>query len=152
MKAFLLLISKGKLSNFATTIASSGRLLAKNMHASECVSGYIKLLNNVLTLPSDSMFPHSISQLPREWEWDLFSEETDDMAYFIKKDTINTSVVYDIEEHMTLIMDSRSSQNDPEIMAEDIPTELDWIVLSEIDSSEEVERVELEEVQPLLKT
>ncbi|KAL7589264.1 hypothetical protein Lser_V15G36450 [Lactuca serriola] len=147
MKAFLLLTSKGKLSNFATTIASSGRLLAKNMHASECVSGYIKLLNNVLTLPSDSMFPHYISQLPREWEWDLFSEETDDMAYFIKKDTINTSVVYDIEEHMTLIMDSRSSQNDPEIMAEDIPTELDWIVLSEIDSSEEVERVELEEIE-----
>lgn len=146
MKAFLLLISKGKLSNFATTIASSGRLLAKNMQASECVSGYIKLLNNVLTLPSESMLPDSISQLPEEWEWDLFSGESDNIAYFIKNDT-STSVVYDIEEHMTLIMDSRSSQNEPEIMPEDIPSELDWVVLSEIDSSEEVERVELEEIE-----
>ncbi|KAI3778351.1 hypothetical protein L2E82_07590 [Cichorium intybus] len=147
MKAFLLLISKGKLSNFATTIASSGRLLAKNMQASECVSGYIKLLNNVLTLPSESMLPDSISQLPGEWEWDLFSGESDNTAYFIKNDTTSTSVVYDIEEHMTLIMDSRSSENEPEIMAEDIPTELDWVVLSEIDTSEEVERVELEEIE-----
>ncbi|KAI3791715.1 hypothetical protein L2E82_05577 [Cichorium intybus] len=71
IKAFLLLISKGKLSTFSTTIASSGRLLAKNMQASECVSGYIKLLNNVVTLPSDFMLPDSISQLPGEWEWDF---------------------------------------------------------------------------------
>ncbi|CAI9296184.1 unnamed protein product [Lactuca saligna] len=93
MKAFLLLVSKGKLSNFATTIASSGRLHVATFHFS------------IIT------------------------------------------VVFDIEEHMTLIMDSRSTQNDPEIMPEDIPTELDWIVLSEIDSSEEVERVELEEIE-----
>ncbi|KAI3721406.1 hypothetical protein L2E82_32416 [Cichorium intybus] len=42
-----------------------------------------------------------------------------------------------------------SSQNEPEIMVEDIPIEPDWVVLSEIDSSEEVERVELEELLDL---
>ncbi|KAL4575261.1 hypothetical protein LXL04_022103 [Taraxacum kok-saghyz] len=147
MKAFMLLISKGKLSNFATTIAASGRFLAKNMQASEYVYGYTKLLNSVLTLPSDSMLPQPVSKLKGEWEWDLFSEELDDMAFLLKKDTRNETVVYKIEEDMTLVTDSRTSQNEPEMMAEDIPTELDWIILGEIDSSEEVERVELEEIE-----
>lgn len=153
MKAFLRLISNGKLSDFALTIGSSGKLLAKNMQASECIAGYMKLLDSVLTLPSDSMLPGLISQLKQgEWEWDLFSEDTDqqfvDMTYLnIKEVTRNTSVVYDIEEHMTPLLDLRTKfLNESVIMTDDIPTELDWEVLSEIDSSEEVERVELEEV------
>lgn len=154
MKAFLLLVSKGRPSDFAHTIASSGRMLAKNMQASECIAGYVKLLDSVLTLPSDSMLPGPISQLKQgEWEWDLFSDETDQWSGAMtnldtKKATKNTSVVYDIEEHMMLLLNSRTtSQNESEIMADDIPTELDWDVLSEIDSSEEVERVELEEIE-----
>ncbi|XP_024991045.1 uncharacterized protein LOC112525238 [Cynara cardunculus var. scolymus] len=154
MKAFLLLVSKGRLSDFAHTIASSGRMLAKNMQASECIAGYVKLLDNVLTLPSDSMLPGPVSQLKQgEWEWELFSEETDHWSSAMtnldtKEATKNPSVVYDIEEHMMLLPNSRTtSQNESEIMADDIPTELDWDVLSEIDSSEEVERVELEEIE-----
>ncbi|KAI3734662.1 hypothetical protein L6452_14137 [Arctium lappa] len=154
MKAFLLLVSKGRLSDFAHTIASSGRMLAKNMQASECIAGYVKLLDSVLTLPSDSMLPRPISQLKQEeWEWDLFSDETNQwssgMTYLnMKKATNNTSVVYDIEDHMMLLLNSRTtSLNESEIMADDIPTELDWDILSEIDSSEEVERVELEEIE-----
>ncbi|GJS37432.1 glycosyl transferase, family 1 protein [Tanacetum coccineum] len=154
MKAFTLLISKGGLSNLASTIASSGRLLAKNMQASECIAGYMKLLDSVLTLPSDSMLPGLISQLNQgEWEWDLFSEEQDqlssDMIYLnLKKTTRDTSVVYDIEEHMTSLLGSKiASLNDSDIMLEDFPTELDWNVLSEIDSLEEVEKVELEEIE-----
>ncbi|KAI3790401.1 hypothetical protein L2E82_03406 [Cichorium intybus] len=66
------------------------RLLAKNMQASECVSGYIKLLNNVVTLPSDSMLPDSISHLLGEW--DLFAGEThninDNFAFEKKKNKV----------------------------------------------------------------
>ncbi|KAJ9553758.1 hypothetical protein OSB04_017803 [Centaurea solstitialis] len=149
MKAFLLLVSKGKLSDFAHTIASSGRMLAKNMQASECITGYVKLLDSVLTLPSDSLLPGPVSQLKQGgWEWDLFSEETDQWSSAgTYLDAKSTSVVDDVEEHMmhTLLNSRTISQNESEIMADDIPTELDWDVLSEIDISEEVERVELEE-------
>ncbi|KAK9064050.1 hypothetical protein SSX86_017922 [Deinandra increscens subsp. villosa] len=155
MIAFKLLISKGKLSNYARSIASSGTLLAKNMQASECVRGYMKLLDSVLTLPSDSILPGLISQVKQEeWEWDLFSEEIDqesrsNMTYTdLKRDTRDTSVVYDIEEHMTPSLDSGTGfQNESVIMLDDIPTELDWIVLSEIDSLEDTDRVELEEIE-----
>lgn len=153
MKAFLLLISKGKLSNYARTIASSGKLLAKNMQASECIAGYVKLLDNVLTLPSDSVVPGLLSPLEQvEWEWDLFLDETDQRFsnltdLNLMKATRSTNVVYDIEEHMTPLLDSRTmSQNDINIMGDDVLTELDWDGLHEIDSLEEVERIELEEV------
>ncbi|XP_076897085.1 uncharacterized protein LOC143550296 [Bidens hawaiensis] len=154
MKAFLLLISKGKLSNYARTIASSGKLLAKNMQASECIAAYVKLLDNVLTLPSDSIVPGLLSPLEQvEWEWDLFLDETyqrsSNMTQLnVMKATRNTSVVYDIEEHMTPLLDSRTmSQNDSVIMGDDALTELDWDGLHEIDSLEEVERIELEEIE-----
>lgn len=157
MKAFLLLISKGKLSPYARTIASSGKLLAKNMQASECIGGYMKLLYDVLTLPSDSIVPGLISQLEQvEWEWDLFSEEIDQLSSNMTSNmtslniieaTRNTSVVYDIEEHMIPLLDLRTAfQNESKMMVDDIPTELDWDGLREIDSLEEVESVELEEV------
>ncbi|XP_071732935.1 uncharacterized protein [Rutidosis leptorrhynchoides] len=154
MKAFLLLTSKGRLSNYARTIASSGKLLAKNMQASECIIDYMKLLDSVLTLPSDSMLPGVISQLKQgEWEWGLFLEETgdewsSDMLLDMKEDRRNSSAVFDIEEHMIPLMDLRTtSQNESEIMAEDIPTALDWDVLTEIDRLEEAERVELQELE-----
>ncbi|XP_076932059.1 uncharacterized protein LOC143597437 [Bidens hawaiensis] len=152
MKAFKLLTSKGKLSTYAHSIGSSGKLLAKNMQASECISGYMKLLESVLTLPSDSILP-GVSSQPEQgkWEWDLFSKETEssDMTYMsLEEDARNTSVVNDIEEHMTHSLGSRTGlQNEPGINLDDIQTELDWDVLSEIDSLEETERVELEEIE-----
>ncbi|KAI3695939.1 hypothetical protein L1987_78945 [Smallanthus sonchifolius] len=152
MKAFLLLTSNGKLSTYARTISSSGKLLAKNMQASECIAGYMKLLYDVLTLPSDSIVPGLISQLEQiDWEWDLFSEEIDpsNMTYLnLMNATRNTSVVYDIEEHMIPLLDLRTTfQNESEMMVDDIPTELDWDGLQEIDILEEVERIELEEIE-----
>lgn len=153
MKAFLLLTSKGRLSNYARTIASSGKLHAKNMQASECITGYMKLLDSVLTLPSDSMLPGLSSQLKQgQWEWGLFSDETDewssDVLLDMKEVRRVASVAYDIEEYMIPLIDLRTtSQDELEIIAEDNPTELDWDVLNEIDSLEDVERVELEEIE-----
>ncbi|KAI7730055.1 hypothetical protein M8C21_020006 [Ambrosia artemisiifolia] len=154
MKAFKLLTSNGKLSDYAHRVASSGKLLAKNLQASECIDGYMKLLKNVLILPSDSILPGLVSQPKQgEWEWDLFSEETyhwsSNMTYLSSKEaTRNTSVVYDIEEDMTPSVDSRTGfQDESEIMLDDNLTEVDWDVLSEIDNLEETERVELEEIE-----
>ena len=81
MKAFSLLISKGKLSKFARALASSGRLLAKNMQASDCVASYAKLLENIITFPSDALLPGQISQLKQgAWEWNLFRKEMEQSA------------------------------------------------------------------------
>lgn len=152
MKAFLLLVSNGKLSEFAHSIASSGRLLVQNMLASECTAGYAKLLENVLTFPSDSVLPGHISQLKQgEWEWGSFrkiEQLSGDMSSLDLKGAMrNLSVVYDVEEYLTPLIHSKDlSQSDSEILAYDIPTELDWDILMEIDSLEEVERLEVEEV------
>lgn len=154
MRAFSLLISSGKLSKFAKALAFSGRLLAKNLLASECITGYGRLLENVLNFPSDTMLPGPISQLQQgTWEWNLFrggielkngdkqnsDEKATSMGMF--------SVVRALEEefinfsHLTNYAENRT-----EILPQDIPTKLDWDVLREIEISEENESLEMEEV------
>lgn len=154
MRAFSILISNGKLSKFAQAVAISGRLLAKNMLASECIIGYAKLLENVVNFPSDALLPGPISQLQQNaWEWSLFRKEieqsTSDMSNIDVKNTSmrKYSVVYYFEEDLTNLVDSKNiSENETGIMAQDIPTELDWDILTEIEISEDFERRELEEV------
>ncbi|KAA8539217.1 hypothetical protein F0562_025909 [Nyssa sinensis] len=154
MRSFSLLISKGKLSKFAHVVASSGRLLAKNMLASECIVGYAKLVENVLTFPSDTLLPGHSSQLTDgAWEWNLFRKEieqrTGDMENMNQRGTYvrNSSVVYSIEEDLINLVGSRNlSREESETLEQDIPTELDWEILMEIESSEEVERLEMEEI------
>ena len=153
MRAFSPLTSKGKLSNFAHTIGSSGRLLAKNMLASECIAGYANLLENVLAFPSDALLPSQISEPKQAWEWNLFRREIEQksggMMNLDPKDTYlsKSSIVYDLEEDMAdPILHKNVSQSESDILVEDIPTELDWDILTEIESSEEVERLEMEEV------
>lgn len=154
MRAFSLLISEGKLSKFAHTVASSGRLLAKNMMASDCIAGYAELLESVLTFPSDVELPGQISQLKRgEWEWNLFRKEMElsanDMGIMDQKSSYlgNSSIVYVLEEEFTKLTGLRNgSQSELENLVQDIPSDLDWDILTEIENSEEVERLEQEEV------
>ncbi|KAF5467003.1 hypothetical protein F2P56_016877 [Juglans regia] len=154
MRAFSLLILSGKLSKFAQAVASSGRLLAKNMLASECITGYGRLLENVLYFPSDAMLPGPISQLQQgAWEWNLFrgeiklkngakqncDEKATSMGMF--------SVVHALEEEFINFTKLPTyAENGTEILPQDIPTKLDWDVLREIEISEENERVEMEEL------
>ncbi|KAK9283587.1 hypothetical protein L1049_011836 [Liquidambar formosana] len=155
MRAFSILISNGKLSKFAQAVAISGRMLAKNMLASECIIGYAKLLENVVNFPSDALLPGPISQLQQNaWEWSLFRKEieqsTSDMPNIDGKNTSmrKYSVVYYLEEDLTNLFDSKNiSENETGIMAQDIPTELDWDILTEIEISEDFERRELEELE-----
>ena len=158
MRAFSLLISNGKLSKFAQKVASSGRLLAKNILASECITGYARLLENVLNFSSDAMLPGSISQLQQgAWEWNLFGKEiemrTVDMQNVDEKATLlrKYSVVYALEEEFTnFVFSTNGSANGTGILSEDMLTKLDWDVLRVLESSEENERIEMEEVRCIL--
>ncbi|XP_057981048.1 uncharacterized protein LOC131166467 isoform X2 [Malania oleifera] len=153
MRAFSLLISNGKLSKFAHIVASSGRLLAKNMLASECITGYAKLLENVLNFPSDTLLPVPSSRLQQgAWDWDLFKKEVGrrsiDMPNINHKNTVRkSSIVYALEESLTNLTDLRNiSGNETETLVQDILTDTDWYVLGEIESSEDYERREMEEI------
>ncbi|KAL6977154.1 hypothetical protein U1Q18_025948 [Sarracenia purpurea var. burkii] len=152
MRAFSLLISKRKLSKFAHAVASSGRLLAKNMQASDCIAGYARLLENVLTFPSDALLPGQISQLKQgAWEWNLLSKEMEqNMGIMDQNDSYmrNSSIVYTLEEELINSIDLRNaSQNEPEILDLDIPTDLDWEILTQIEKTEELESLEMEEIE-----
>lgn len=154
MGAFSLLISNGKLSKFAQTVASSGRLLAKNMLAAECIMGYARLLENALSFPSDALLPDPISHLEHgAWEWNLFRKEIEfresDMPNIGKKESSlrQDSIVYAMEVVMTnLAHTTNISQDGTENLSQDVPNQLDWDVLREIESSEEYEILEKEEV------
>ncbi|KAH7537030.1 hypothetical protein FEM48_Zijuj03G0049100 [Ziziphus jujuba var. spinosa] len=155
MRAFSLLISNGKLSKFAQTVASSGRLHAKNMLASECITGYASVLENALNFPSDTFLPGPVSQLHQgAWEWNLFRKEMetragdtpniDEKGFSLKK----FSVVYALEDKLTQLAQSTNvSEEESGNLEDDIPSELDWYHMKEIENSEEYERLEMEELE-----
>ncbi|XP_050386595.1 uncharacterized protein LOC126802922 [Argentina anserina] len=154
LKAFSLLLSNGKLSKFARTVASSGRLIAMNLLASESITGYARLLESVLNFPSDALLPGPFSQLQQGmWEWNLFGSEVDygtgDMPNINQNQASleNSSVVHALEEGYSGISYSPNiSENGSEILTHGIPTQLDWDILREIELSEEYERLEMEEL------
>lgn len=154
LSSFSQMISDGKLSRFAQAIASSGRLLAKNILASECVAGYAQLLENVLNFPSDVKLPGSVSQLQLgAWEWNLFRKE---MVKTIDENADDeeriaaiskSSVIFALEVQLTNsvnLTNLSETENGP--LEQDIPTSQDWDILEEIENAEEYETVEMEEV------
>ncbi|KAE8713879.1 hypothetical protein F3Y22_tig00110204pilonHSYRG00165 [Hibiscus syriacus] len=143
LRTFSLLISNGRLSRFAETVASSGRLLAKNILASECITGYASLLVNLLYFPSDVLLPGSVSELKQgSWEWNLFRKEIEHSNIDI---SIDSSVVHALEEEFTKnIIDK--SKNRAEIQDQDALTEQDLDLVTEIENLEDYERVEMEEI------
>lgn len=151
-RAFSLFISNGKLSKFARTVASAGRLHAKNMLALDCVTRYAQILENVLNFPSDALLPGPISQLQQvSWEWNLFRKEIDlgtgDILNMDEWGTStssrNSSVVDLLEEELT----KNITENENWSADQDTISELDWDVLQDIESSEEYERLEMEQLE-----
>lgn len=155
MKAFTLLISEDKLSKFAHSIGSAGRLLAKNMLASECIMTYAMLIENIFNFPSDVLLPAPPSQLKQSsWDWNIFWSEMDKKTGDVENLDLGSndhiSIVYDTEEDMAdLVPLTNISKEESDALDGDIPTNLDWDILKEIESSEEVESLEMEEVQSL---
>ncbi|KAL1542347.1 hypothetical protein AAHA92_26454 [Salvia divinorum] len=147
--AFALLISERKLSKFARSVASSGRLRAKNMFAGECIFVFAKLVEDVFDFPSDVLLPTPASQLKNiVWEWNQFRKELDQISnerahlYIEDHLRMNSTVVYDLEEDM---INYAALGNVSGVNPEDMPTALDWEILNEIESSDEVEMLEREE-------
>ncbi|PHU26198.1 Retrovirus-related Pol polyprotein from transposon TNT 1-94 [Capsicum chinense] len=92
---FSQLISNGKFTRFSHTIASSGRLLSKNMFAMECTTGYAKLLENFITFPSDVILPGNTSQLKQgSWKWGYFQKDVQDSKGIedLQKNLFNRSI------------------------------------------------------------
>ncbi|KAM3362267.1 hypothetical protein P3S68_017121 [Capsicum galapagoense] len=92
---FSQLISNGKFTRFSHTIASSGRLLSKNMFAMECTTGYAKLLENFITFPSDVILPGNTSQLKQgSWKWGYFQKDVEDSKGIedLQKNLFNRSI------------------------------------------------------------
>lgn len=158
MKAFSLFLSNGELSKFAKAVGSSGRLLAKNMLASECMTGYAKLLENVIKFSSHTLLPSPIPQLQQgSWEWDLFEKEvgqaTSNLANINESDTsFKISTVVRFLEEKFANNDSTVLEIKNQSGVRDIPSEQDWEVLMDIENHEESERLEIEEVQYLGST
>ena len=145
MRAFSLLISNGKLSKFAEAVAFSGKQLAKNMLASECVNSYTKLLKNVLSFLSDVLLPGHFSQSQiDDWEWKSYRAA--DMRH-IESGSASmklSSVVHVLEENLSNQLGSENISNSE--TDNDVLTQLDWDDLREIERNEEIERLEMEEV------
>ncbi|KAL3649966.1 hypothetical protein CASFOL_006369 [Castilleja foliolosa] len=150
--AFSLVISEGKLSRVAKYVGYSGRLRAKNMFAEECIIAYANLLEYVFDFASDVLLPSRASQLNNSiWEWSFFRSELDRIssnAYLDGSIGTNLSIIYDLEEDaVNNITLENLTQTHSEDLEKDNPTTSDWDVLNEIESSEEVERLEREEIE-----
>lgn len=152
LKAFSPLISDGRLSKLAQTIASSGRRLTKNMMAAECITGYARLLENILHFPSDTFLPGSISQLQvATWDWSQFRNEIGQQQIFVQDaayaSTGRLGIVSQVEEKFMGVLESTNPvDNSTLFVSDELPSKLDWDVLDEIEGAEEYEKVESEEV------
>lgn len=152
LKAILPLISDGRLSKFAQTVASSGRILTKSLMATECISGYARLLENILHFPSDTFLPGSISQLQvAGWEWNLFRSEIEQPKSFIQDSAYasiaSPGIVFQVEEKFMGVVESTNPvDNNTLFLSDELPSKSDWDVLEEIEGAEEYEKVESEEV------
>ncbi|CAN1258290.1 hypothetical protein LINPERPRIM_LOCUS9838 [Linum perenne] len=147
MRTFSLLISDGNISELARTLSVSGRLFAKNMLATECVSGYAKLLENILGYPLDALLPASLDRLQQTtWEWALFGDEIDVEA--ADSNFKGLGVIQHLEtEVQDLITSANISANTTNKWEPDSVTKSDWDVLDEIERHEEFETVELHQVE-----
>ncbi|PIA54895.1 hypothetical protein AQUCO_00901063v1 [Aquilegia coerulea] len=154
MRAFSLLVAEGKLSKFAHLVGSSGKLLAKNMLASECVYGFAQLLENILHFPSDAIHPGQSQLQQHTWQWNSFRKEVEQTDTEISEYDQNniftrkSSVVYSLEDALaTLDSMKDTSKNETNDLTEEIPSKLDWEILREMENSEEFERRETEELE-----
>ncbi|KAJ1404729.1 UDP-glycosyltransferase family protein [Sesbania bispinosa] len=143
----------GKLSKFAQAIGSSGRQLAKNVLALDCITGYARLLENVLNFPSDALLPGPVSQIQQgAWEWNLFPNDIElDIELPKMGDDFSNgkgTIVHAVEHELASLNYSVSIlENGTEVPMLDKPSKSDWDILREIEISEENEMLEIEEVE-----
>ncbi|KAL8159905.1 hypothetical protein V2J09_001442 [Rumex salicifolius] len=156
LRAFSLLISRdGILSTLAKAVGSSGKVLAKNLQASECIKGYARLMENVLNFPSDALLPKSFSQIEQAtWEWnftgEILEENSIDMMSFDKRHTAidRSRIIYALEkDHLDLgITDPMNMSEYNGELEQDLLIAEDWDGIAEIESFEDLERLEIDQI------
>ncbi|KAI4382677.1 hypothetical protein MLD38_008613 [Melastoma candidum] len=151
MSVFSQLILNGELSESAIKVASSGKLLAKDILASECVTTYAQLLESVLDFPSDITLPNSVSQRQLlTWEWDAFGDpKNEDGIEKLDQDDFPTraSIVYILEEELTDEAGPKNVTENHRQIVKDFPTRQDWETLQQMEEVEEFKTVEMEELK-----
>ncbi|KAM2997977.1 hypothetical protein FF2_039689 [Malus domestica] len=110
-----------------------------NLLASECITGYARLMENVLNFPSDALLlganlsastgRGNILNIDKQSSWN------------------NTCIVNALEEDLLGFGYSpKISDNITWDSSLDIPTQLDWDILKEFESSKVYETLEMEEL------
>ena len=105
----LQVISKGKLSPLAHSIASIGRGTAKSLMVSETVEGYATLLKNVLMLPSEVAPPRDVVKIPpklkERWQWHLFEAVSN--STYLDRNLRSNAFLDDFEEQYNRTQEER---------------------------------------------
>lgn len=126
------------------------------MFAFHCITDYIKLLENVIIFPSDTILPLPQSHIQQQtWEWSLFEKDIQEMVDKNHFQNINlndysmgdTNIVISMENKFaSSIETAKAFGNNTESFNEDFPTELDLEKIDVIETTEEVDRLEIDEV------
>lgn len=122
------------------------------MMATECITGYARLLENILHFPSETFLPGSISQLQvATWDWSQFRNEIGQPKSFVQDSAYASigrrGIVFQVEEKFMGVVESTNPvDNNTLFVSDELPSKLDWDVLDEIEGAEEYEKIESEEV------
>ncbi|XP_021850387.2 uncharacterized protein [Spinacia oleracea] len=149
-----LISSEGKISEFAGSVGSAGKLLARNLLAFESITGHAKLMENVVNFPSDAMLPSPVSQIQEDsWEWNSFSEvmeqTADDMISIDEEGNIveGSNIVQLLEEDFNSYVTLRNiSVENSDITERDLLSTEDFDGVEQIASLEEFERREMDQI------
>ncbi|XP_020094017.1 uncharacterized protein LOC109714032 isoform X2 [Ananas comosus] len=143
-RAFSLVIGQHKLSTLAGSVASKGQSLAENMLAFDCISGYAKLLENVLQFPSEVILPGPASEIRQDtWLWDLFAKKIREKKAQYENHGSNYTSIVDLLE----IQSAENLRVANDTSVDDYPTQLDWDDLADMEIFEDIERRELQELE-----
>ncbi|XP_023514303.1 uncharacterized protein LOC111778610 isoform X2 [Cucurbita pepo subsp. pepo] len=95
------MVSKGRLSPLARSIASIGRGTVKNLMVSETVEGYASLLDAVLKLPSEAAPAKEVAEIPSQlkekWQWKLFEGVSN--LTILNRNERSFTIVDEFEKH-----------------------------------------------------
>ncbi|KAJ3681892.1 hypothetical protein LUZ60_014465 [Juncus effusus] len=139
-KAFSLTVKELKVSELAKNAAKKAKLLSKNMLVFDFISSHAKLLETILSFPSDVMLPSPVSHIQQKtWLWNLVRKERNKVKV--------KSIVDKIEEQFVKNLSKKSSEFENGVLNGEFSTKSDWDEISELEISEDIERIEVQELE-----
>ncbi|KAK1266144.1 hypothetical protein QJS04_geneDACA000237 [Acorus gramineus] len=140
-------ILSGKEPSLNAKPVASGLVLVRNMFASECITGYVKLLETILHFPSDTILPKPPSHVkPTMWTWKFFKQDITHLhrEMLNSTSTETSSIVYALEKELQSQIGTL--QDEIEASKSENLTPSDWDDLRELEILEEIERREMREL------